>query len=75
MSTIIIPGGASFGGTSVISLAANLLALYVLVRVAMYMYSDLNNEEKTPGEMFNVVEFLKKFNIDASGLFAPKISV
>lgn len=65
MSTIIIPGGGGMG-LGIMSLIGNLIALYILARVAMYLYKDFDGPKKP----FNVVEFLRSFNIDASGLFA-----
>jgi|TARA_R110002074_G_scaffold156049_2_gene312123 hypothetical protein len=69
MSTIIIPGGGGMG-LSIMSLIGNLIALYILARVAMYLYKDFDG----PSKSLNVVDFLKSFNIDASGLFASKYS-
>ena len=65
MSTIIIPGGGSMG-VGIMSLIGNLIALYILARVAMYLYKDFDGPKKP----LNVVDFLRSFNIDASGLFA-----
>lgn len=65
MSTIIIPGGGGMG-LSIMSTIGNLIALYILARVAMYMYGSFDGPKKP----INVVDFLKSFNIDASGLFA-----
>lgn len=65
MSTIIIPGGGGMG-LGIMSLIGNLIALYILARVAMYLYKSFDG----PSKPLNVVEFLKSFNIDASGLFA-----
>lgn len=67
MSTIIIPGGGGMG-LNILSLIGNLIALYILAKVAMYMFSSF----ESPGASLNIVDFLMKFNIDASGLFAPK---
>ena len=67
MSTIIIPGGGGMG-LSVMSMIGNLIALYILARVAMYLYKSFDGPEKP----LNVVDFLKSFNIDASGLFVPR---
>ena len=70
MSTIIIPGGGGMG-LSIMSMVGNLIALYILARVAMYLYSTFDGPKKP----INVVDFLKSFNIDASGLFAPREDV
>ena len=55
-------------GLNILSLIGNLIALYILARVAMYMF----NSFESPGTSMNVVDMLMKFNIDATGLFAPK---
>ena len=65
MSTIIIPGGGGMG-LGIMSLIGNLIALYILARVAMYLYKDFDGPKKS----LNMVEFLRSFNIDAEGLFA-----
>ncbi len=65
MSTIIIPGGGGMG-LSIMSLIGNLIALYILARVAMYLYKDFDGPKKS----LNLVDFLRSFNIDAEGLFA-----
>ena len=67
MSTIIIPGGGG-AGFGIVSLIGNLIALYILVMVVKYFWTKV----EYPSKPINVVDQLKKMNIDASGLFAPR---
>lgn len=65
MSTIIIPGGGT--GFSIMSLVGNLIALYILIMVVKYFWKKV----EFPSKPINIVDELKKMNIDASGLLAP----
>ena len=66
MSTIIIPGGST--GFGIASLIGNLVALFILVGVVKYFWAKV----EFPKSPINVVSELKKYNVDASGLFASK---
>ena len=59
-------------GLNILSLIGNLIALYILAKVAMYMFNTLG---EVPGVSMNVTDMLMRFNIDATGLFAPKAPV
>lgn len=67
MGTIIIPGGGG-AGLGIASIIGNLVALAILVAVVKYFW----NKVSFPDKPINVVDTLKKYNIDASGLFASK---
>lgn len=67
MSTIIIPGGGG-AGFGIVSLVGNLVALFIIVSVVKYFWKKV----EFPSSPINVVSELKKYNIDAEGLFAPK---
>ena len=58
-------------GLNILSLIGNLIALYILARVSLWMYNNLEG----PGASMNIIDLLMKFNIDATGLFAPKAPV
>ena len=64
MSTIIIPGGGG-AGLGIASLVGNLVALFILVMVIKYFWTRVD----MPSKPFNIVDQLKKINIDATGLF------
>ena len=67
MSTIIIPGGGG-AGLGIASLVGNLVALFIIVSVVKYFWKKV----EFPSSPINVVSELKKYNIDAEGLFASK---
>ena len=66
MSTIILPGGGM--GMSIMGLVGNLVALYIVVAVIKYFWRKI----EFPSKPINVVSELKRYNIDAEGLFGSK---
>lgn len=67
MSTIIIPGGGG-RGLGIASIIGNLVALAIMVAVVKYFWQKVS----LPKEPINVVDTLKKYNIDVTGLFGTK---